>query len=81
MAEAAQALAGAQKRGLEALIKAADEDDDAPEPPHDEIEPEITASAPLPLFSTEDDFVAASTKLIDRKRLADDEDESGEDAS
>jgi hypothetical protein len=40
-----------------------------PEPPEDTIEPEITATAPEPLFTTTDSFAAASRKLIDRKRL------------
>jgi hypothetical protein len=40
-----------------------------PEPPEDTIEPEITATAPEPLFTTTDSLAAASRKLIARKRL------------
>jgi DNA topoisomerase VI subunit B len=82
LAEAAQALADAQKRGVEALTQAADEADDAPEPPDDTIEPEITESTPYALFSTDDAFVTASIKLIERKRLVppEESDEADEDA-
>jgi hypothetical protein len=52
------------------------------EPPDDKIEPEITESAPYALFSTDDDFVTASMKLIERKRLVppEESDEADEDA-
>lgn len=33
------------------------------------IEPEITAEAPVPLFTTGDDFVSATERLIDHKKL------------
>jgi hypothetical protein len=33
------------------------------------IEPEIDAVAPPPLFTTDDDFVTATTRLIDHKKL------------
>ncbi len=72
---AAKALADAQKLGLEALTQAADEAADAPEPPEDDIEPEITEPAPEPLFTTEDSFVDASKKLIARKRLVEEDEE------
>jgi hypothetical protein len=36
------------------------------------IEPMITEVAPEPLFSTDDDLLTASKKLIARKRLDDD---------
>jgi hypothetical protein len=72
---AARELAEAQQRALDTLTLAADEVDDAPEPPEDTIEPEIIASAPDALFSTDDDWVTATQRLIARKRLTgDDED-------
>jgi hypothetical protein len=70
---AACELAEAQQRAVGMLTLAVDEADDAPEPPEDTIEPEITASAPDALFSTDDDWVKATQRLIARKRLTDDD--------
>jgi hypothetical protein len=73
---AARELAETQQRALNTLTLAIDEADDAPEPPEDTIEPEITASTPDALFSTDDDWVTATERLIARKRLTDDDDEA-----
>jgi hypothetical protein len=66
---AGKALAEAQQRALDALTLATEETDDAPKPPTDVIEPDITAIAPKPLFTTDDNWVAATRRLIARKVL------------
>lgn len=59
-----------KRQALRDLERALSEADDAPEPPTDLVL-NIKASAPEPLFSTEDDHAAASRKLIAHKSLAD----------
>jgi Histidine kinase-, DNA gyrase B-, and HSP90-like ATPase len=69
---AVAALADAQRRALDVMSVAADDADDPPEPPDTmAIEPELAEDAPEPLFTTENDWLTATQKLIDRKRLAD----------
>lgn len=67
---AAAALADAQRRALDVMSGAADEADNPPEPPDTmAIKPELAGDAPEPLFMTDDDWLTATQKLIDRKRL------------
>jgi hypothetical protein len=65
MEDAADALKDAQRFATESL----NDRTGVPEPPEDTIEPEITATAPEPLFTSTDTFAAASRKLNDRKHL------------
>lgn len=69
MVRQGRVLAGAQYRAERALMAAWSDAIDAPQPPIDDIEPEITASASAPLFTTTDDFCTATRKLIAAKRL------------
>jgi hypothetical protein len=62
---AAEALNDEMEHQFEVLQEAVAAD--APELPVFEIEPAISATAPEPLFSTVDDFVDASRKLVARK--------------
>jgi hypothetical protein len=63
----------AQKLAAKKLRSALKDKTDAPEPPVGTIEPEITATAPEPLFTSTDSSATASRKL-DRRRLNNSED-------
>ncbi len=76
-AAAVEALNVAQQRASESLKAAADE---APIPPDDTIEAEVTATAPTPMFTTTDSFADASRKLFDRKKLIGLGDEAADDS-
>ena len=72
-AELQAAISNARKkqRQWSEAINAAIEADPPSQPPVDDIEP-ILAPAPEPIFTTDDNYAAASINLIDRKRLLDD---------
>jgi hypothetical protein len=72
---AAEAVNDEKEYQFQMLQEAVGDAADAPKLPFVEIEPAITAKAPEPLFSTADDFVDASRKLVARKRLIDQDDE------
>ena len=61
VSDAAERLREVQERGVARLQIAL--------PTLPTIEPEITAASPRPLFTTEDDFVAATRRLVDYKKL------------
>jgi hypothetical protein len=58
---AVDALRAVQQQGVERLRVTL--------PPVEPVEPEITAEAPVPLFTTDDDFVEATRRLAAYKKL------------
>jgi hypothetical protein len=63
-------LTETQERWAERLAQAVTDDPDHEDAPEDDVEPEL-ADAPEPLFTTDDDWITATQKLIDYKRLID----------
>jgi hypothetical protein len=72
---AAEAVNDEMEHQFEVVQEAVRDATDAPKLPVFEIEPTISATAPEPMFSTVDDFVSASRKLVARKRLIDQDNE------
>jgi hypothetical protein len=72
---AAEAVNDEKDYQFEMLQEAVRDAADAPKVASIEIEPAITATAPESLFTTGDNFVDASCKLVARKRLIDPTDE------
>jgi hypothetical protein len=61
-------LRDTQSEAFDQLAQALRESDDTPEPP-DDIWPSIEIPPPEPMFTTGDGYVAATRKLVERKRL------------